>query len=69
MGTHTFLSQEAAKKKEKEELGSIHLSAPYETGRYHNLLLEMRLCDPKNHFRYLNMSGERFDALLAKVLK
>ena len=36
-------------------------------GEYHNLLQEMRLSDPESHFRYLRMSKERFDSLLAKV--
>ena len=37
-------------------------------GEYHNLLQEMRLSDPENHIRYLRMSRERFDSLLAEVL-
>ena len=36
-------------------------------GEYHQLLQEMRLSDPESHFRYLRMSKERFDTLLAKV--
>ena len=36
-------------------------------GEYHQLLQEMRLSDPESHFRYLRMSVERFDMLLAKV--
>ena len=36
-------------------------------GEYHNLLQEMRLLDPESHFRYLRMSRDRFDCLLAKV--
>ena len=36
-------------------------------GDYHNLLQEMRLSDPESHFRYLRMSKETFDCLLAKV--
>ena len=36
-------------------------------GEYHNLLQEMRLSDPESHFRYLRMSKERFDLLLAEV--
>ena len=36
-------------------------------GEYHNLLQQMRLSDPESHFRYLRMSKERFDSLLAKV--
>ena len=36
---------------------------------YHNLVQEMRLCDPESHFRYLRMSKERFDCLLAEVRK
>ena len=36
-------------------------------GEYHNLLQEMRLSDPDSHFRYLRMSKERFDNLLAMV--
>ena len=34
-------------------------------GEFHNLLQEMRLSDPDSHFRYLRMSKERFDSLLA----
>ena len=37
-------------------------------GEYHNLLQEMRLSDPDSHFRYLRMSKERFDCLLAEVV-
>ena len=36
-------------------------------GEYHNLLQEMRLSDPDSHFKYLRMSKERFDSLLAEV--
>ena len=36
-------------------------------GEYHNLLQEMRVCDPESHFKYLRMSKERFDSLLSKV--
>ena len=36
-------------------------------GEYHNLLQEMRLSDPDSHFRYLRMSKQRFDNLLAMV--
>ena len=36
-------------------------------GAYHNLLQEMRLSDPELRYRYLRMSKERFDCLLAKV--
>ena len=36
-------------------------------GEFHNLLQEMRLSDPDSHFRYLRMSKERFDSLLAMV--
>ena len=36
-------------------------------GEYHNLLQEMRVSDPESHFRYLRMSKERFDCLLAEV--
>ena len=36
-------------------------------GDFHNLLQEMRLCDPNSHFRYIRMSKERFDSLLAEV--
>ena len=36
-------------------------------GEFHQLLQEMRLSDPESHFRYLRMSVERFDMLLAKV--
>ena len=35
-------------------------------GEYHNLLQEMRLSDPDSHFKYLRMSKERFDSLLAE---
>ena len=38
-----------------------------EQGDYHNLLQEMRLCDPESHFRYIRMSKLRFDSLLEKV--
>ena len=34
-------------------------------GEYHNLLQEMRLGDSDSHFRYMRMSRERFDCLLA----
>ena len=36
-------------------------------GEYHNLLQELRLSDPNCHFKYLRMSRERFDCLLAEV--
>ena len=36
-------------------------------GEYHNLLQEMHVSDPESHFRYLRMSKERFDCLLAEV--
>ena len=36
-------------------------------GEYHQLLQEMRLADPESHFRYMRMSKERFDRLLAMV--
>ena len=36
-------------------------------GEYHQLLQEMRLSDPESHFRYIRMSKDRFDTLLAKV--
>lgn len=38
-------------------------------GEYHNLLQEIRLSDPDSHFRYMRMSKDRFDSLLAEVLK
>ena len=38
-------------------------------GEYHQLLREMRMADPESHFRYLRMSRERFDSLLAMVSK
>ena len=37
-------------------------------GDYHQLLQEMRLGDAESHFRFLRMSKERFDMLLAKVI-
>ena len=36
-------------------------------GEFHNLLQELRLADPEYHFKYLRMSKEMFDVLLAKV--
>ena len=36
-------------------------------GEYHNLLQKMRMADRKAHFRYMGMSKERFDSLLAEV--
>ena len=36
-------------------------------GDYHNLVQELRLLDPEYHFKYLRMSRERFDCLLAEV--
>ena len=33
----------------------------------YNLLQEMRLSDPESHIRYLRISRERFDSLLAEV--
>ena len=36
-------------------------------GEYHNLLQEMRLTDREAHFRYMRMTKERFDSLLAEV--
>ena len=36
-------------------------------GEYYQLLQEMRLSDPESHFRYLRMSKERFDRLLAML--
>lgn len=36
-------------------------------GEYHNLLQELRSSDPESHFRYIRMSKEGFDFLLAKV--
>ena len=38
-----------------------------EQGEFHNLLQEMRLCDPDSHFAYLRMSKERFDKLVKEV--
>ena len=38
-----------------------------ERGEYHTLLQEMRLTDNQSHFRYLRMSKQRFDRLLALV--
>ena len=38
-----------------------------EQGEYHNLVQELRQCDPESHFRYLRMSKETFDSLLAMV--
>ena len=38
-----------------------------EQGEFHNLLQELRLCDPDSHFTYLRMLKERFDDLLMKV--
>ena len=38
-----------------------------EQGEFHNLLQELRLSDRDGHFRYLRMSKERFDHLLAQV--
>ena len=35
----------------------------HQQGDYHNLLQEMRLCDPDSHFKYLRMSKETFDTL------
>ena len=36
-------------------------------GEYYNLLQEMCTSDPESHFRYIRMSKERFDSLLAEV--
>ena len=36
-------------------------------GEYYNLLQGMCMADPQSHFRYLRMSKERFDCLLAEV--
>ena len=36
-------------------------------GEFHNLVQELRLSDPENHFRYLRMSKHTFDNLLEKV--
>ena len=36
-------------------------------GEFHNLVQELRLSDPENHFRYLRMSKHTFDNLLGKV--
>ena len=36
-------------------------------GEYNNLLQEMRVSDPESHFRYIRMSKETFDSLLAQV--
>ena len=36
-------------------------------GEFHHLLQEMRLADTESHFRYLRISKETFDSLLAKV--
>ena len=38
-----------------------------EQGEYHQLLQEMRLSDPDSHFKYIRMTKERFDSLLAEV--
>ena len=43
-------------------------SMRHRQGEFHNLLQEMRLSDPESHFRYLRMSKERFDLLLAEVM-
>ena len=37
-------------------------------GEFHHLLQEMGLTDTESHFRYLTMSKETFDLLLAKVI-
>ena len=34
---------------------------------YYSLLQEIRLSDPKSHFRYLRMCKERFDCLLSML--
>ena len=36
-------------------------------GEYHNLLQELRLCDPDSHFKYMRMSRQVFDKLVEKV--
>lgn len=36
-------------------------------GSFHNLVQELRLQDPESHFRYLRMTKNTFDLLLAKV--
>ena len=38
-------------------------------GDYHRLLQEMRIFDPDSHFRFMRMSKERFDCLLAQVIQ
>ena len=38
-----------------------------EQGEFHQLLQEMRLSDPDSHFKYIRMTKERFDSLLAEV--
>ena len=43
------------------------LQKRYQQGDYHNLLQEMRLCDPYSHFKYIRMSKEIFDILVQKV--
>ena len=39
----------------------------HKQGDYHNLIQEMRMSDLQSYFRYMRMSKDTFETLLAKV--
>ena len=55
------------KKKRRTMWVRAIFSRRQQQGEYYNLFQEMRMADPESHFRYLRMSKERFDCLLAEV--
>ena len=62
-----ILSRRRPKKRKRSVWVRPIFSRRREQGEYHNLLQELRLSDPESHFRYLRMSRERFDCLVALV--
>ena len=61
-----ILSRRRPKKRKRSVWVRPIFSRRREQGEY-NLLQELRLSDPESHFRYLRMSRERFDCLVALV--
>ena len=62
----TRRAREASRRRRRKWVRTI-FQRRREHGDYHNLLAEMRLQDAESHYRFLRMSRETFDALVAKV--